>query len=155
MVPHASDSDDPHGHSLSSRHAKNKLFGDENCYSCHADYGMFGTVVTKLGGMKHVWLYYTQYRNTPLAEAKQTIHLYEPYPNDNCMQCHSTQGDIWLSVPDHHAALADVRAGKISCASGGCHGFAHPYTKTDQELSVAAQTVHVRATFASLDGGAP
>jgi hypothetical protein len=148
MVPHASDSNNPNSHTLSSRHARNKLFGAENCYTCHADYGMFGTITTKLGGMKHVWLYYTQYRNTSLAEAKKTIHLYEPYPNDNCMQCHSTKVDIWLSVPDHKAALDEVRSGQISCASGGCHGFAHPYTKTDEQLSMAAQTVHLDAGLA-------
>ena len=68
MIPHASDSDDPRSHSLSSRHARNALFGAENCYTCHEDYGMFGTVLTKLGGMRHVWLYYTQYRRTTLAQ---------------------------------------------------------------------------------------
>src|SRR5690349_238375 len=41
MVPHASDSDDRASLSLASRHARNNLFGDENCYVCHADYGMF------------------------------------------------------------------------------------------------------------------
>jgi hypothetical protein len=153
MLPHTLDSDDPRGRSLSSRHGRNKLFGDENCYACHADYGLFGTVTTKLGGMKHVWMYYTQYRTTSLEEAKKTIHLYHPYPNDNCMQCHSTQGDIWLAVPDHTASLDDARAGRISCASGGCHGFAHPSTKSDEERSLAAQTVHADAGIAPADGG--
>src|SRR5215475_12025097 len=44
MVPHATDSNDLQSDSLASRHARNHLFGDSNCYSCHADYGMFGTV---------------------------------------------------------------------------------------------------------------
>jgi cytochrome c-type protein NapC len=127
MVPHAADSNDAASSTLSARHARNALFGDENCYACHADYGMFGTVVTKLGGMRHVWLYYTEYRKTPLDEAKETIHLRAPYPNSNCMQCHSTQTDLWQRVPDHHASLDDVREGAVSCASPGCHGYAHPY----------------------------
>ena len=126
MVPHTSDSDDPSSLSLSARHARNKLFGDENCYECHADYGMFGTIVTKLGGMRHVWLYYTQYRTTPVEEAKKTIHLRAPYPNGNCMQCHSTRADLWQRVPDHASSVVDVRDGRISCASPGCHGYAHP-----------------------------
>jgi hypothetical protein len=154
MIPHTSDSDDPESVSLSSRHARNKLFGSENCYTCHADYGMFGTITTKLGGMKHVWLYYTQYRNTPLAEAKKTIHLYEPYPNDNCMQCHSTKVKLWLAIPDHVAALGDVRADRISCASGGCHGFGHPSTKSEAELSLAARADRVDAGTKS-EGGTP
>ena len=155
MIPHTSDSNDPTSRSLSSRHARNKLFGDENCYTCHADYGLFGTVTTKLGGMKHVWMYYTQYRNTSLAEAKEKIRLYAPYPNDNCMQCHSTRVELWGKVPDHAASLDEVRAGRIGCASGGCHGFAHPATKPDEELVRAAQTTHLDAGFAHPDGGRP
>ena len=86
---------------------------------CHADYGMFGTVLTKIGGMRHVWLYYTRVPNTPIEEAKKTIHLREPFPNDNCMQCHSTQDLLWLKVPDHKPPLDDVRADRVSCASRG------------------------------------
>ncbi len=126
MIPHASDSDDPASTSLSSRHARNKFFGEVNCYACHADYGMFGTVITKLGGMRHVWLYYSEYRDTPLDEAKKAIHLLRPYPNDNCMQCHSTHAALWDRQPDHKSSLEDVRAGRVSCASAGCHGYAHP-----------------------------
>jgi cytochrome c-type protein NapC len=126
MVPHASDSDDAASLSLSSRHARNKLFGEENCYACHADYGMYGTIVTKLGGMRHVWLYYTQYSDVTIEDAKKTIVLRKPYPNDNCMQCHSTRLDVWNRQPDHKASLDDVRAGRVGCASVGCHGYAHP-----------------------------
>ncbi len=83
MIPHASDSNDPTSMSLAARHGRNKLFGQDNCYVCHADYAMYGTITTKLGGMKHVWMYYTEYRNVPLEEAKKTIHLYNHTPNDN------------------------------------------------------------------------
>ncbi len=129
MIPHASDSDDPKSTSLAARHARNALIGDENCYACHADYGMFGTITTKMGGMRHVWLYYTEYRTQSLAEAQKTIHLRAPYPNGNCMHCHSTRVEIWSKVPDHASSLDDVRSGRVSCASAGCHGFAHPMTK--------------------------
>jgi nitrate/TMAO reductase-like tetraheme cytochrome c subunit len=127
MALHAGDAEDPKSHSLSARHARNAMFGSENCYSCHADYGMFGTIVTKAGGMRHVWLYLTEYRTTPIEEAKKTIHLRAPYPNDNCMQCHSTRDDLWLKTPDHKSSLEDVRAGRVSCAGAGCHGLAHPF----------------------------
>ncbi|HVY45909.1 MAG TPA: NapC/NirT family cytochrome c [Minicystis sp.] len=127
MGLHAADSDDPKSTSLASRHARNEFIGSENCYACHADYGMFGTVVTKLGGMRHVWLYYTEYRTTPIEEAKRTIVLRKPYPNENCMECHSTQVAIWNEVEDHRALLDDVRGGRVSCASAGCHGLAHPF----------------------------
>jgi NapC/NirT cytochrome c family protein len=139
MVPHASDSDDFKSLSLASRHARNNLFGNENCYVCHADYGMFGTVMTKLGGMGHVWEYVTRYHSVPIEEAKKTIHLRKPYPNENCMQCHSTELDLWGRQPDHKSALAEVRSGRLSCASGGCHGFAHPFWKTKEELDATSR----------------
>jgi nitrate/TMAO reductase-like tetraheme cytochrome c subunit len=129
MIPHASDSEDPKSVSLASRHARNKLFGDANCYACHADYGMYGTILTKLGGMRHVWLYVTEFHSMPLEEAKKVIHLRKPFPNENCMQCHSTQLLVWQRVPDHRSSLEDVRTGRMSCASAGCHGYAHPSTK--------------------------
>jgi nitrate/TMAO reductase-like tetraheme cytochrome c subunit len=127
MKLHEADSDDPTSHSLAARHGRNAMFGSENCYTCHADYGMFGTVLTKMGGMRHVWLYYTEYRNTTLEEAKQTIKLRAPYPNSNCMQCHSTRDEIWLAGSDHKGVVEDVRADRVSCASAGCHGLAHPF----------------------------
>jgi cytochrome c-type protein NapC len=127
MSLHADDSDDPASATLAARHAKNRYFGAQNCYACHADYGMFGTVVTKAGGMRHVWLYYTEYKATPIDEAKRTIVLRKPYPNDNCMQCHSTRDPIWSQVSEHRAMAEELRAEQVSCASAGCHGLAHPY----------------------------
>jgi cytochrome c-type protein NapC len=128
MSLHRQDSDDPASQSLAARHARNPMFGSENCYVCHADYGMFGTVVTKAGGMRHVWMNLTAYRNTPLADAKETVHLREPWKmNENCMQCHSTRDELWSKVPDHKSSIDDVRAGRVSCASAGCHGLAHPF----------------------------
>lgn len=127
MALHQADSDDPASHSLASRHGRNPMFGARNCYVCHANYGMFGTVLTKMGGMRHVWLYYTQYHDMPIEQARRTITLRAPYPNDNCMQCHSTRDDLWLKGIDHKAALEDVRADRVSCASAGCHGLAHPF----------------------------
>ncbi|HEX8792414.1 MAG TPA: NapC/NirT family cytochrome c [Polyangiaceae bacterium] len=128
MVPHAHDSEDLSSNSLAARHARNPYFGSENCYACHADYGMFGTLVTKTGGMRHVWLYVTEYRNTPIEEAKKTIALRAPEKmNGNCMQCHSTEDALWLKVSDHRSSLGEVRTGRVSCASEGCHGLAHPF----------------------------
>ncbi len=129
MIPHARDAEDPNSKSLAAIHARNAYFGKDNCYACHADYGLFGTVVTKLGGMRHVWLYVTQYRKMPLAEAREKIHLVKPYPNENCMQCHTATAPRWLAIKDHTAAREDVLANRISCASSGCHGWAHPTTK--------------------------
>jgi hypothetical protein len=128
MSLHQQDSEDRASTSLAARHARNPMFGGENCYACHADYGMFGTVVTKMGGMRHVWMNLTEYRGVSLEEAKRTVRLREPEKmNDNCMQCHSTEDTLWLKVPDHMSSLEAVRGGRVSCASEGCHGLAHPF----------------------------
>ncbi|MBL8606477.1 MAG: NapC/NirT family cytochrome c [Myxococcales bacterium] len=149
MEPHRSDSNDLHSVGLASRHARNPYFGDKNCYVCHADYGMFGTVLTKAGGMRHVWLYYTEFRTMPLEEAKEKIHLRNPYSNENCMQCHSTKLQGWLATGEHRSALEDSRTGKVSCASVGCHGYAHPITKRDWDPA------KVPAMLKPRDAGAP
>jgi cytochrome c-type protein NapC len=127
MALHGADAADQRSMSLAARHSRNALFGEESCYTCHADYGMFGTVVTKAGGLRHVWLYVTEYRKTSMEEAKRTIALRRPFPNENCMQCHSTTTALFLEKPDHKASIKDVRGGRISCASAGCHGLAHPF----------------------------
>jgi cytochrome c-type protein NapC len=129
MTPYTSDAADPASMSLAARHSRVPLFGDESCYTCHADYGMYGTVTTKYGGLKHVFHYYDSYVGVPFDEAKKRIHLYKPMPNATCMHCHSTTPEIWKRAPDHVASLDDVRSDKVSCASGGCHGYAHPFTK--------------------------
>lgn len=129
MTPYSDDSHDLNSPTLASRHARNEMFGKENCYTCHADYGMFGTVATKLGGLRHVYEYTFNYRNMPIDEFLSTIHILRPFPNSTCMHCHSTTGPTWNDVPDHTSSLAQVRDGTLSCASEGCHGPAHPFSK--------------------------
>lgn len=129
MTPYARDSEDLQSLSLASRHARAPSFGHDNCYACHADYGMYGTITTKLGGMRHVYEYLLHFRSLTLEEAQPRIHLRGRFQNSTCMQCHSTRGPLWLAVGDHAALLEAVRKGEVSCASAGCHGPAHPFSK--------------------------
>jgi cytochrome c-type protein NapC len=129
MTPYSEDSANPKSTTLASRHARNALFGDANCYGCHANYGMFGTVVTKAGGMRHVYEYVFHYHQMSLAEAREKIHIREPFQNSTCMHCHSTELPTWNAVPEHASLLPQLRDGSISCASSGCHGPAHPFSK--------------------------
>jgi cytochrome c-type protein NapC len=62
-------------------------------------------------------------------EVLEKIHIKRPFKNENCMQCHSTTGAIWTNTQDHVGLLEDLRAGTTSCASAGCHGYAHPFSK--------------------------
>lgn len=130
MEPWTEDAEDPESTTLSARHARNPTFGSHNCYVCHADYGMYGTVTTKIGGMRHVYEYVLGgYRKMPIEEFVGTIHTRRPYPNKNCMQCHSAQTSGFTDQPDHAEMIDEIRAGEVSCASEGCHGPAHPFSK--------------------------
>ena len=138
MIPHASDSMDPTSKSLSAVHARNAYFGGDNCYTCHKDYGMYGYVLTKVGGMRHVALYLTEYRSMPLETSKHAIRIRAPLPNASCTSCHTTTAPRWGEIPDHRSSLVSLRDGTVSCASPGCHGYAHPGTKLGKELVVDA-----------------
>lgn len=139
MSKHESDVDDPNSTSLASRHGRNKMFGQNNCYVCHADYGMLGYPLTKLNGMKHVYHYYIgEYGKMPLAEALKEIRVKKPYPNSNCMECHSGGLDSFKEVREHRALQQDLLTNTVACASAGCHGYSHPFNK-DQPAEEHAQ----------------
>lgn len=129
MTPYTRDAGDPDSHSLAAIHARNPWFGDRNCYVCHSDYGMFGTVATKIAGMKHVYEYYARYQSMPVEQALREIELYNPFDNRACMQCHTTRTPTWAELADHRGMAEAVRAGRVSCVGGGCHGPAHPFSK--------------------------
>ena len=129
MTPYSNDSENPLSTTLAARHARNEMFGDENCYACHATYGMYGTIATKLGGLRHVYEYTLHYKNMSLEEAREKIHIRAPFQNSTCMHCHATQNPLWNAVPEHVSLIQQVRDGSVSCASSGCHGPAHPFSK--------------------------
>jgi nitrate/TMAO reductase-like tetraheme cytochrome c subunit len=129
MGPYLLDSDNPLSKTLAASHARNEEFGAENCYQCHRDYGAFSTIVTKLGGMRHVYEYYTHYYKVDVDTAVHEIELYKPLANASCMRCHSTEVAGWQAVGAHRSSLQDLRSGRVSCASAGCHGPSHPFSK--------------------------
>jgi cytochrome c-type protein NapC len=129
MTPYRDDVRDGASTSLAARHSRNEAFGHESCYACHADYGMFGTDATKLGGLRHVYENVFNYRTMPTEEFLSTIQIRSPFPNATCIRCHSTANPTWNGVGDHASTLVEVRAGTLSCASDGCHGPAHPFSK--------------------------
>jgi cytochrome c-type protein NapC len=129
MTPYRDDVRDEASGSLAARHSRNEAFGRESCYACHADYGMFGTITTKLGGLRHVYEYVLHYRTMPTGRFLETIRIRAPFPNATCIRCHSTENPGWNAVGDHASTLVEVRAGRLSCASEGCHGSAHPFSQ--------------------------
>ncbi len=132
MGPYQADSENLKSKSLASAHARNEEFGPDNCYECHKDYGAFSTIVTKLGGMRHVYLYYTRFYKMDIKTALAEIRLRKPFANASCMRCHSTEDPLWLKLGDHRASLEALRSGRVSCVSDGCHGPSHPFSKPYQ-----------------------
>jgi nitrate/TMAO reductase-like tetraheme cytochrome c subunit len=132
MDEYVSDASDPNSQSLAARHGRNPFFGGSNCYVCHADYGMLGYPMTKLNGMRHVYMYYLGgWKGLSTEEVYAKIHLNKPYDNQNCRQCHTGTLADWATVPEHVALAAELEANTVSCASSGCHGYAHPFSKDD------------------------
>lgn len=129
MVPYTLDSADPNSRSLAAAHARNEEFGADNCYTCHQDYGAFSTVMTKIGGMRHLYEYYTHYNKVDVATALAEIEIYKPIANASCMRCHSTEVGSWRAVSDHRSSLDTLRSGAVTCVSEGCHGPSHPFSK--------------------------
>ena len=117
MTPWVNDLRDPKSETLAAVHFKNRYIQENHCYTCHSDYGMFGTVRAKWDGLGHVT------RNTT-GRYDRPIHINHPYSNLRCLNCHG--GSQKFLDPAKHPPedLPDIISGKTSCLD--CHGPAHP-----------------------------
>jgi cytochrome c-type protein NapC len=108
---------------LAAAHFQNhRVPADEACYTCHTNYAMFGTFKAKLGGLRHLYVYYL--KKLPLPE---DIKLHERFNNRECLHCHLgarsfEQGATHSADP---ATLPAVKTNKLSCISSGCHDVVH------------------------------
>ncbi len=120
MLPYTQDAEDPKSMSLAAIHSRNGSFGEESCYTCHADYQLFGAMTTKVNGLKHLFYYVTEYANTgPYGEGGKPIHMYKPFRNAMCIRCHSTTAPNWLKNEEHAGVIEDIRKGETKCVD--CH----------------------------------
>jgi cytochrome c-type protein NapC len=125
MLPYTQDAEDHASNSLAAIHSRNKTFGEESCYTCHADYKIFGAMTTKANGLKHLYYYITEYAATgPYGEGGPKIHMYKPFQNGMCTRCHSTTAPSWLKNDNHAGAVDDLRKGDTKCID--CHDNIHP-----------------------------
>jgi cytochrome c-type protein NapC len=108
---------------LAAAHFQNhRVPADEACYTCHTNYAMFGSLKAKLGGLRHVYIYY--FTKPP---APEDIKLYQPYNNRECLHCHEGARSFEEGVV-HNAdpsLLPAIKSNKISCLSSGCHDVVH------------------------------
>jgi len=123
MGPYLRDAEDPKSNSLAAMHSRNHKFGENSCYTCHADYQMLGAVTTKMNGMRHLFKYVTEYASTgPDGEGGPPIHLYKPFKSEACMQCHSMTAKKYLE--QHADQIEQMRSGDVACID--CHNEVHP-----------------------------
>ena len=110
------------GH-LPAAHFQNHLVPpNEACYTCHTNYAMFGGLKAKLGGLRHIYVYYLGNPPKPA-----DIKLYEPYNNRECLHCHAVARSFEECVvhTSEPSLLANIKSNKTSCLSAGCHQTVH------------------------------
>jgi len=123
MDGHVKDLQNPASDSLAAVHFKNRYIQENHCYTCHSDYGMYGSVSAKLDGLGHVWHNMTGHYPKP-------IKIAHPYSNLRCLSCH---GEAKNFLAKHEKEeIPKLMAGTDSCLD--CHGPAHkPEEKTAQK----------------------
>lgn len=85
------------------------------CYACHTTYTMYGDLSAKLKGLRHVWVHY-------VGEIPETIELYEPYDNRECLHCHA--GARSFEESELHVDFQqEFASGETSCLE--CHDLVH------------------------------
>lgn len=93
---------------------------EEACYTCHTDYVLYGTLKSKLRGLRHLAVQY-------FGSIPDTVKLYKPYRNRECLHCHAGARKF-LKAGAHRGEenfFPDVATGKRSCLEAGCHDVAH------------------------------
>lgn len=116
--------DEP-GH-LPAQHFQNhRVPPDMACYSCHADYSIYGPLKDKMQGLKRI---YVQYVSTPPDPA--AIRIAGGFKNDQCLHCHAGARDFQDDAI-HSAMMDSIKSGQTSCLTSGCHDAAHDITNLD------------------------
>jgi cytochrome c nitrite reductase small subunit len=116
MAGHVADLRDPVSESLAAVHFKNRYIRENQCYTCHSDYGLLGTFDAKMDGVRHVFHFLTGTYTLPL----QIAH---PYSNARCLECHG-ESQKFLKSSGHPVEIrAQVLSGEVSCLT--CHAPAH------------------------------
>lgn len=127
MTPWVSDLSNPKSDTLAAVHFKNRYIQENHCYTCHSDYGMFGTVRAKWEGLGHIARYSTGAYERPIKIAK-------PYPNWRCLNCHATSQKFLDPSKHPKEDIPAMLSGKTACVD--CHGPVHPpQEKTEKKAS--------------------
>jgi hypothetical protein len=101
--------------SLSALHFRNRYIQTDHCYSCHTDYGLFGTLEAKVGGMAHVWSEFA-------GAGSGMVRPKTNYRFTICLNCHG-QSSKFIRQKSHAGVVDRVVSGKSVCTE--CHNRSH------------------------------
>lgn len=118
MHGYIDDLEDPDSDSLASVHYQYRWISDYQCYTCHSEYGLFGTAKAKVSGIGHIRAKYLSGYETPL-KIKGT------YNNNICLHCHGPVLDF-QDIKEHEDNLKELEQNKMSCLGAECHVSPHP-----------------------------
>ena len=96
---------------------------EEACYTCHTDYALYGGLRAKMEGLQHIYVQY-------LGTIPNTITLYKPYNNRECLHCH-LGARSFESNPIHQAIMDSIKSNQMSCVTSGCHDTVHNVASLD------------------------
>lgn len=116
--------DDPQA--LPAAHFQNhRIPPEEACYSCHADYSLYGPLKDKMAGVTRI---YMQYISRPPAK----IEIPGGYNNQQCLHCHGG-ARAFEENPVHSAMMDTLKSNQMSCISSGCHETVHNASEVSRE----------------------
>ena len=122
MTPFVQDLQNVKSDTLAATHYKNRYIRERQCYTCHSDYGLGGTLKAKIAGLGHVWRYATGSYELP-------IKIAQPYSNVRCLGCHAQSQKFLNAVGHPKEDMRPLMDSTESCL--GCHGPAHPDQKKE------------------------
>jgi cytochrome c-type protein NapC len=108
--------DDP-SHIPAQHFQNHRVPPDMACYSCHADYSIYGPLKDKMQGLKRI---YMQYVSTP----PNPITIPGGFQNAQCLHCH-LGARSFEENPVHAAMMDALKSNQTSCLTSGCHDTAH------------------------------
>ncbi len=126
MVPYGQSLyvDDPKH--IPAQHFQNhRVPAEMACYSCHADYSIYGPLKDKMQGLKRI---YMQYVSTP----PNPITIPGGFKNGQCLHCH-LGARSFEENPIHAAIMDSLKSNDMSCLTSGCHDTAHDVANLGHE----------------------
>jgi cytochrome c nitrite reductase small subunit len=129
MDPYVNDMRNSKSTTLAALHYNNRYIQEAQCYQCHTDYGVWGTIKAKATGLRHLYYWITK---TATARGEKQITLYGHYPNEFCLHCHAGSQRFLKAEDGLHVDMADdllVKdpiTGEPNTFCIDCHGPVHP-----------------------------